>query len=151
MTRGMTPKFRSARYLPDPVIRSSPVASHHPESAPMPPRTASTPSAVWVVRGGTGGDREAASLREGKAIIGFVETPDLTRCTTVEMIEPLVARAMPQAKPRSVTSWARQLNIFRNRIAVGDLIAMPLKTRRGFVAMGICSILSSGNSFLGCV
>jgi len=38
--------------------------------------------AVWMVRAGRGGEREDVALREGLAVIGWDELPDLSTMTS---------------------------------------------------------------------
>jgi restriction system protein len=85
--------------------------------------------AVWVVRAGRHGEREQFALDNSLAVIGWDELPDLGPISGREQLEQLCRRTYPQEKPNTVTNWVAQIWAFRDRIQVGDLIVLPLKTR----------------------
>ncbi|MGR6318891.1 restriction endonuclease [Micromonospora soli] len=60
---------------------------------------------------------------------------DLTSTTTREAVRTEVERGFPSAKPARQINFTGQLHALRNRIAIGDVVALPLKTT-GQIALG---------------
>ncbi len=93
--------------------------------------------AVWVLRHGRHGEGEDAALSGKCAVIGFDEFPDLAKFGSPEQlvefhqrqIQPGVAEARSRVR-------AQQLWAFKALIKVGDIIALPLKSRPGQIAFG---------------
>lgn len=85
-------------------------------------------SAAWVVRAGKYGEREQWALAEGRAGSGWPEVPDLTACVTREDVASIVAATYPELSPVQQAGYTGQLWALRGRIAVGDLMVLPLKT-----------------------
>lgn len=94
-----------------------------------------TPKKVWLVRGGSQGEDEVTALEKGLAIIGYREVGDLSRFGAPEDLAQEILRKIA-APQRSAENKARQLWTFREHIEAGDIVAMPLKTRRGQIAVG---------------
>lgn len=93
-------------------------------------------AAVWLVRAGMHGEDEEIARREGLAIIGFREVPDLRMFRTYEdLLSKLLELDPEQSVPRA-RNLAAQLWAFRERMEVGDIIVLPLKTNRGYIALG---------------
>jgi restriction system protein len=88
-----------------------------------------------MVRGGRYGQQEELALENGIACVGFSEVQDLSRMKDYESVVEVVREAYPDAPKGRVQNYARQLHAFANRIQEGNLIAMPLKTRRQ-IALG---------------
>ena len=91
---------------------------------------------AWTIKGGKVGEYEADSLERGIALLGFEEVADLTPASTRDAIKDLVRAAYPKKNNHQHNNITNQLFAFRMRIAVGDIIAMPLKSIPGFVAVG---------------
>lgn len=91
--------------------------------------------AVWMVRAGRYGEREATALDKGIAVIGWDELPDLSQVKSREELDKLCRETYPDAKPNTITNWVGQLWAFRKRIQIGDLIVLPLKNR-SVIAIG---------------
>lgn len=91
---------------------------------------------AWLVRAGAQGESEVAALEHGLAIIGFTDVPDLTPATDKDAVFERVAHANPGATQARNTNRAGQLVAFRLRMREGDIVALPLKTRPGRVALG---------------
>ena len=100
------------------------------------PNTSSDQPAVWRVHGGGAGEYETEALDLGVALLGFQEIPDLTTATAPAGVATAVQAALPRAKRGQVRSLTGQLTSFTLRMAVGDLVAMPLKQNPGQVAIG---------------
>ncbi len=84
---------------------------------------------VWVARAGKYGERENQALEEGRAFIGWGELEDLSRIKTKEEIQDLLEVAYPDMKPGTVRNHAGQVYNFLKSLEIGDLFALPLKTR----------------------
>ena len=88
---------------------------------------ASTPR-VWLVRGGRQGQDESLALESGHAIIGFNDNLTGNRVD--------VSRLVEQADPGSRSRRTSQLIAFVWGMSARDIVAMPLKTRPGLIALG---------------
>lgn len=99
---------------------------------------------VWLVRSGKYGENETVNLDNGVARIGFDEVPNLASAPDRDAIKALLLETEPDIPNGRAGNWAAQLNAFANRIAVGDIIVMPLKTSAQ-VALGK---VTSGYRFL---
>ena len=91
---------------------------------------------AWTVRGGAKGAYETDALERGIALLGFEDIPDLTATTTREAIEDLVRTARPEKNNHHHNNVTNQLYAFRVRMSEDDIIAMPLKSIPGFIAIG---------------
>ena len=100
------------------------------------PNTSSDQPAVWRVHGGGAGEYETEALNLGVALLGFQEIPDLTTATAPAGVATAVQAALPRAKSGQVRSLTGQLTSFTLRMAVDNLVAMPLKRNPGQVAIG---------------
>ncbi|MGB5813560.1 MAG: hypothetical protein WBI27_00010 [Thermoanaerobaculia bacterium] len=67
-------------------------------------------------------------MDEGLACIGHQSVASLAAADTREKVEDLVKSALPDAAQAKVSNATGQLHAFRNRIAEGDLVALPLKS-----------------------
>ena len=94
-----------------------------------------TLSRVWLVRGGRKGQDESSALESGLAIIGFNDIPDLTNAKSREDVVKLVSQEDPGSTSR-INNRAAQLHAFVRGMSAGDIVAMPLKTRAGRIALG---------------
>ena len=95
---------------------------------------ASTPR-VWLVRGGRQGQDESLALESGHAIIGFNDIPDLTGTGDRVDVSRLVEQADPGSRSR-ISNRTSQLIAFFWGMSARDIVAMPLKTRPGLIALG---------------
>ncbi len=93
-------------------------------------------SAVWMVRAGAQGEDEALAVENSVAIIGFAEIPDLAEVADREAMLAQVRQAYPDPRESRLRNLAAQLNAFALRMRKGDIVALPLKTRPGLVALG---------------
>lgn len=95
-----------------------------------------SPVAVWLARAGRHGVDEATALNEGRAIIGFSEIPDLSTASSETDISDLVRRTYTASSENRIRNLASQLIAFVLRMKVGDIVALPLKTVSGTIALG---------------
>ena len=93
-------------------------------------------SPVWLVRAGANGEDEVAALEQNLAIIGFTEFPDMTDVADADALLAGVRQANPEAPERRIRNWVFQMVAFALRMCQGDMVALPLKTRPGRVALG---------------
>lgn len=84
---------------------------------------------VWVARAGKYGQRENQALEEGRAYIGWGELGDLSGVNSKDDIQRLLEDAYPDKKAGTVRNHAGQLYNFLKSFELGDLFALPLKTR----------------------
>ena len=91
---------------------------------------------AWIVRAGKDGEDEDTALVSSLAIIGFNEVPDASSLSDEQTIADLVNQGYGGAKKGAIRNFVGQLTGFVERIREGDLIALPMKTQRGLVALG---------------
>jgi restriction system protein len=90
---------------------------------------------LWVVRAGRHGEYEALALQRGVVTVGWPLLGDLSGVASREDLDRRVRSAHPDEKPGTLAQWTGQLWAFLQRVAVGDLVALPLK-RRSAIAIG---------------
>ncbi len=90
---------------------------------------------LWLVRLGKNGEFETSALDNALLSIDFSMTADLSAAQNRDAILNSVKEIFPDAKPRSQTNIAAQINQFVNTIAIGDIVVSPLKTL-GKIALG---------------
>lgn len=95
-----------------------------------------SPPRVWVVRAGKHGQDEEAALDDGMVVVGFQEFGDLKGYSSAEALAKAYLKAHPGDPVKRADSYARQLWTLREKIAVGDTVVLPLKLRRGQIAVG---------------
>ncbi len=91
---------------------------------------------VWLVRAGKCGEDEPVALERGLAVLGFREVPDFTGARNKAAILKRVRRANPEWGDARTFNRAAQLTAFILRIREGDIVALPLKTQPGSIALG---------------
>lgn len=84
---------------------------------------------LWIARAGRYGERESQALDEGRAFIGWGDLGDLSEAKTRDDVLELITETYPDAKSGTAKNHAGQVFNFVNTMAVGDLFALPLKTR----------------------
>ena len=92
-------------------------------------------SPVWLARAGREGKFEDAALEHGLAIVGW-GVPDLTEAVTEDAVRDHVSQAHPRASRGSIGSITSQLSWFLMDMREGDVLVLPLMTRRPLVALG---------------
>jgi restriction system protein len=92
--------------------------------------------ALWLVRAGRHGEGEGVALQQNLAVIGWRELPDLSGITARDELAALLRSVYPNAAPKKLSNWESQIWPFIQVIAPGDLVALPLKTQSGTVAIG---------------
>lgn len=84
--------------------------------------------ALWVVRAGKYGEREDYALDNNLVAIGWDQINDYSHFKTKQEIEKLLAGTSGNQKQATIEHWARQLWAFKEKIKVGDIVALPLKS-----------------------
>ncbi|XVS61869.1 restriction endonuclease [Actinosynnema sp. CA-299493] len=83
---------------------------------------------AWLARAGKAGERERWALTTGHTGGGFGDVADLSGASTREAVLEAVLAAVPEAKEQAARNFTAQLWALRERIGVGDLVVMPLKS-----------------------
>ena len=83
---------------------------------------------LWMVRAGQHGEGENEALNAGVVGIGWPEVGDLSQLRSAHDIRSRLNTTYPDAKPSTLANWAGQIDAFRFRIQIGDLVALPLKS-----------------------
>jgi restriction system protein len=91
--------------------------------------------ALWMVRTGRYGERENFALEKGFVVIGWDEMPDLSNIKSFDEMKEFHLKIYPDEELRVRANFSGQLWAFVGRIQVGDLVALPLKTRSA-IALG---------------
>lgn len=86
------------------------------------------PVTLWMVRAGRHGEGENDALTAGVVGIGWPELGDLTQVGSTGEIREQLNLTYPDAKPSTLANWAGQIDAFRFRMQVGNLVALPLKS-----------------------
>ncbi len=92
---------------------------------------------VWLMAHGSDGEYEHRALDLSLALLGFQNVPDLTG-KSEEEIEALIPRVEPyrSRSTRAQIAVAGMMKSFALRMQVGDVIASPLVTQQGQLALG---------------
>ena len=86
---------------------------------------------LWIVRAGKQGEREIASIEQGRLLPGFLEVGDLTSLRGRDAILAHLQEVLPSDGQNRLKNFAAQLNQFAHTIQVGDLVVMPRKVTDG--------------------
>ena len=87
-------------------------------------------TSAWQVRAGRHGERDEEALNEGLAILGWRDVPDLAQYRTREDLRSELVRLYEGRSAYVVGNWTGQLWRFSHKMAEGDLVVMPLKSRK---------------------
>lgn len=90
---------------------------------------------LWIVRAGRGGERELEVISEGRLMLGFLLSGDLSALNDRHAIAEHLRETMPKAGEGRIKNFAAQLNQFANVIKIGDLVVLPRKLTNG-IAIG---------------
>lgn len=91
---------------------------------------------AWLIRAGSTGEREHWALTKSVTGAGYGEVGSLEDCDTREKVFEKVEAGIPGQKLGAIRNFAAQLWALRGRMAVGDLVVMPLK-RSAAIAIGV--------------
>ncbi len=91
--------------------------------------------ALWMVRAGRQGLHENLALEKGQIIIGWDELPDVSSIQTPEEMKNLCEEKYPNSSKAQLGMSTGQIWKFKDRIKVGDLVVLPLKSQSA-IALG---------------
>lgn len=91
---------------------------------------------AWLVRGSKNYAFDNWMLESGFTAVDFREVSDLSVATDLPAMRALLAPTMPDKSEKAVGNYAAQLNAFANRMSVGDIVVLPLKSV-GKLAFGV--------------
>lgn len=84
---------------------------------------------LWLVRAGEYGEWEQMALEKNLAIVGWDRLSDLSEVKKREGLTRLLETQYPDKKKNTLSNWESQLWPFVSSMQIGDLVAMPSKTR----------------------
>jgi restriction system protein len=84
---------------------------------------------AWIVRAGAYGENESLALDQNVVVVGWSELGDLSAARTRDELAAMLREAYPEDGVQRLRNFQGQLWAFRDTIAVGDLVVLPLKTR----------------------
>ncbi|WP_284864457.1 AAA family ATPase [Corynebacterium rhinophilum] len=93
----------------------------------------------WVLRAGSNGEREKQALASNQGLPGMDYGPEVNQQDSLDAIKASMVREHPDLKAQTATSYASQLNRFKNEMQIGDLVLMPSKLHQGRVYFGCVS------------
>lgn len=91
--------------------------------------------ALWMVRAGQLGEHENFALDNSMVVVGWEEMGDLSDISAMEKMRKLCEEIYLDASKNKISNFVGQLWSFKDRIAIGDLVALPLKTQSA-IALG---------------
>ncbi len=74
-------------------------------------------------------------LENGYTAVDFSEISNLSAVKDLPAMRSLLAHELPDKSPGAIGNYAAQLNAFANRMAVGDIVVLPVK-QPGLLAFG---------------
>jgi len=88
---------------------------------------------LWLVRAGRIGEREQMAAERNLAIIGWEDMPDLAKLKSRDELTNILSETYPDQKKNALRNWEAQLWAFSKTMQIGDLVALPLKSRRAIL------------------
>lgn len=85
--------------------------------------------AVWLVRAGKNGHSEDYVIDQNRAVIGWSHCGDFSRIDSRQTLSKLLAETYPDRSAKTISNWESQIWPFLKVMQVGDIIAVPLKSR----------------------
>ena len=83
---------------------------------------------LWLVRAGEHGEREDFNLENNVVSIGWESLNDLAELETREELKEILVKVYPDFKPAAIPNFAGQIWSFKERIEIGDMVVLPLKS-----------------------
>ena len=81
------------------------------------------------MRAGRYGERDRWALESDRVGGGFIEVGDLSGVDTRDRMREVVGEAYTDEAEGKIRNFAGQLWAFRGKIAIGDLVVLPIKSR----------------------
>lgn len=91
--------------------------------------------AVWTVKGGRRGEREERCLEHSVIGGGWEDIPSLAEVASKDELAALCEESAPNWSPHTRSNYVAQLWSLRERMELGELVVLPLKTS-GTIAVG---------------
>ncbi len=91
---------------------------------------------AWLVRGSKNYAFDNWMLESGYTAVDFREVGNLSVAKDLPAMRALLSPTMPEKSEKAVGNYAAQLNAFANRMSVGDIVVLPLKSV-GRLAFGV--------------
>lgn len=89
----------------------------------------------WVVRAGRHGETENYAIENNVVAIGWHEFGDLSSIPDRESLQRHIEAIRPDKSVATIRVWTGELWAFKDRIQIGDWVALPLK-QRSAIAIG---------------
>jgi len=83
----------------------------------------------WVVRAGKHGEAEAYAIENNCVVVGWDDLEDLSAISERDALQQLVTSTYPDEPIGTIRIWTGELWAVRDRIQIGDWVAIPLKSR----------------------
>jgi restriction system protein len=90
---------------------------------------------VWTVKAGRHGEREERCLNHGVVGGGWEQIPDLSTALSRDAVNKICEESAPGWSASTRSNYVGQLWSLRERMQVGELVVLPLKTT-GTIAVG---------------
>ncbi|GBD07880.1 hypothetical protein HRbin22_00106 [Candidatus Thermoflexus japonica] len=90
---------------------------------------------LWVIRGGQSGEWEDIALEQGIIVI-YSKAHGLTEAVDADELRERIREAYPEKREQTIGLWTRWASHFFHEMREGDLVLLPFKRYRGFVAVG---------------
>jgi predicted ATPase len=84
----------------------------------------------WLVRPGARGEIASQVYERGVVAIGWSPVGDISRLTSLDDVKERYRQVYPDSSPHQVGFGASQLFTFLSRIAVGDIVVVPVPLER---------------------
>ena len=91
--------------------------------------------AFWVVRAGRHGANEDYVLERNAVVVGWESVGDLSEILSKDALQARVQQVYPNESAGTQRIWTGELWAFKERIRIGDWVAVPLTTRSA-IAIG---------------
>ena len=86
---------------------------------------------VWLVRTGSHGEHEQKFLQEKRIYVTWDDlNVDVSKLTQREELSAALLERYPNSKPKTIQNWTSQVWPFAHEFAIGDWVAVPLKSQR---------------------
>jgi restriction system protein len=122
-------EWRGRARRPESAVAGRPVRHRAPRSGKI------SGMAVWTVKGGRQGEREARLIEHGLLGGGWEALPSLANVMTREQLAASYEQAYPDVAVKTASNYVGQLWSLIHRMSEGELVVLPLKTT-GTIAVG---------------
>ena len=88
---------------------------------------------LWMVRAGKYGEQEQAAIQHNLIAIGWIEIPDLASIRSKDELYTVYYENNPAKNKNQAANVVGQIWRFKDEIAIGDLVGLPLKSQSAIV------------------